>query len=184
MAIVAAIVVAAVAAAAAGYSAYANSEQAAYAAKQQRKMSEWQQQVEEWNADVAEKEAEAARKQARLKSQRLLNAQAARAGRAGVVAGEGSLLVSQMEAASLAQYDEDLAAFSKKLEAKGHRINATTSGFEGSLFKGQEKYIRSNQWIGVTVATASSAASSYQGYQRKTTSSSPQRVSSSEIQSA
>jgi hypothetical protein len=164
MAIVAAVIVAAVAAAAAGYSAYQQSEAQAYQAKQQKKMAQWQQQVEEWNADLADKEAEAARKQARLKSSRLLNAQAARAGRAGVVDGEGSLLVSQMEAASMAQYEEDLAAFGKKMEAKGHRINATTSGFEASLFKGQEKYIRRNQALNVTVATVGSLASSYGSY--------------------
>ena len=92
--LIAGLVAAAVAAASAGAQMYMQSEAQAAQASQQRKMAEWQQQAE---AD----QAEAARKQVRLRAQRYLNAQASKAGGAGVVAGEGSLLVNQLEAASL-----------------------------------------------------------------------------------
>jgi hypothetical protein len=153
MAIIGAIVVAAVAAVAAGAGAYMQAEEAKAQAKSQRRMAEWQQEVEQ-------QQSEAARKQVRLKSQRFLDAQASKAGRAGVVAGEGSLLESQLEAASLAQYEEDLAAFT-------HELGAKTHGFEAKLFRNQQKRIQANQWVGVTLATASSAASSYDSYNRK-----------------
>jgi hypothetical protein len=168
MAIVAAVIVAAVAAVAAGASAYMASEQQAQAAKTAKKQARWQQEVEQWNKDAKMKEAEAARKQQRLKASRLLNAQASKAGRAGVVAGEGSLLANQLEAASLAQYEEDLAAYESEVGAQVHGIRKTTAGFEESIFKGQEKSIRQNQWIGVTLATVGSAASSYSSYGGKT----------------
>src|SRR2546422_9798072 len=113
-------------------------------------MSEWQQQAE---AD----QAEAARKQVRLRAQRYLNAQASKAGGAGVVAGEGSLLVNQLEAASLSQYEEDLAAM-------GHEINSKTHGFEAKLFRQSQNRIESNEWIGVGIAAGSSAASSLASY--------------------
>src|SRR5262245_59382580 len=140
MAITAAIIAAAaVAAVAAGASAYMASENAARQAKARKNMADWQQKVEDQQAD-------AARKQARLKADRMLNAQASKAGGAGVVAGEGSLLTDQLEAASLAQYEEDLAAY-------GHELNSQTHGFESKLFGDEYHHIKSQQPYAVGLAT-------------------------------
>jgi hypothetical protein len=147
MAVAGAIIVAAVAAIAAGGSAYMQSENAAAQARDARKRADWQRTVEE-------QQAEAARKQARMKAQRHLNAQAAKAGGAGVVAGEGSLLVDQLEAASMAQYEEDLAAYGHQLGAQGH-------GFESKLFKTQESRITGTMPYAVGLSAGSAAASNY-----------------------
>ena len=154
MAVAAIIIVAAVAAVAAGASAYMASENAQAQAKAQRNMADWQEKVEE-------QQAEAARKQVRLKAQRMLNAQASKAGGAGVVAGEGSLLTDQLEAASLSQYEEDLAGYSHELGAQTHR-------FESKLFRNQLNRIKSQEWIGVGLAAGGSAASSYSSYLNRT----------------
>jgi hypothetical protein len=151
---IAAVVAAVVAAAAAGASTYMASEQQAQQARDQRKMADWQQRVEA-------EQAEAARKQVQLRAQRHLNAQAAKAGGAGVVSGEGSLLIDQLEAASLSQYEEDLAAY-------GHQMNSATHGFESKLFKRRESEIRANQGWQVGLATGSSLLSSYSSYSGKT----------------
>lgn len=150
MATAAFIVAAVVAAVAAGASAYMTVDAQKDAAKQQRKMSEWQQETEA-------KQAEASRKQVRLRAQRMLNAQASKAGGAGVVAGEGSLLADQLEAASLAQYEEDLAAY-------GHELAGQTRGFEGKLFRATEKKLARTQWVGTGLAVAGSASSSASSY--------------------
>jgi len=103
MATTAIIIAAAVTAVAAGAGAYMQSESAAAQVKAAERRSDWQQQVELQQTEVA-------RRQVQAKTHRMLNAQASKAGNAGVVAGEGSLLTDQLESASLAQYDEDLAA--------------------------------------------------------------------------
>jgi cell division protein FtsL len=133
-------------AATAGTSAYMQNQNAQAQAKSQRKMAEWQQQVDEQQAD-------AARKQVRLKAQRMLNAQASKAGGAGVVSAEGSLLENQLEAASLSQYEEDLAAYN-------HELSSQTHGFEGKLFRNQEKRLKDQAWLNVGLATTSSLAGS------------------------
>jgi len=135
-----------VSAAAAGYSAYAANEARQDAAKQNKKVARWQQEVEE-------AQSQAARKQVELKSRRFLNQQSARAGGAGVAAGEGSLLVNQMEAASLAQYEADLAAY-------GHDLSAQTHGFESRLFKRQQVRAQNSMYAEVGVATGGSLAGS------------------------
>lgn len=154
MATAAFIVAAAVAAVAAGASAYMQSQQQQAAARAQRNQARFQEESEK-------QQAEAARKQVRLRAQRFLNAQAAKAGAAGVVAGEGSLLVNQLEAASLAQYEEDLAAF-------GHELQSTTRGFEARLFKAQERSIRSNRGISTGLAFTGSAVQSFASFSRGT----------------
>ncbi len=72
--------------------------------------------------------AEAQRKNSKLKSQRFLNSQASKAAKSGVVAGEGSLFENQMEAASMSQYEADLAAY-------GHEISSNLYGYQAKLFK-------------------------------------------------
>jgi len=153
MATTAIIIAAAVAAVAAGASAYMASEAAADQAKSQKRMADWQEKVEN-------QQAEAARKSVRLKAQRMLRSQASKAGGAGVAAGEGSLLTNQLEAASLSQYDEDLAAYS-------HELAGQTRGYESKLFKHQLSRIESQKWLSVGLASASSAASSYSSYSSK-----------------
>jgi hypothetical protein len=132
---------------------YMQSEQAAEQAKQEKKRADWQQQVEAQQSD-------AARKQARIRSQRRLDAQASKAGGAGVVAGEGSLLVDQLEAASMAQYEEDLAAYS-------HDLNAKTAGFESKLFKQRYQTIKAYQPWEVGLTTLSTGVSTYYGMSSK-----------------
>jgi hypothetical protein len=144
MAFIAAAVVAAVVA---GTGAYMASEARQQQVDDQKKMSRWQQ-------DVEEQQAAAVRKQVRLKAERHLNAQAARAGGAGVVAAEGSLLVNQLEAASLAQYEEDLAAY-------GHDLSALTRGYETKLFKNQARRLRSTQYAEVGLSAAAAGSSAY-----------------------
>jgi hypothetical protein len=92
----------------------------------------------------------------RLKAQRLLNAQAAKAGKAGVVAGEGSLLINQAEAASLAQYEEDLAAY-------GHELQANMHGYQSRLLKANAPGA-GTMAVETALAAGSSAASSYSSY--------------------
>src|SRR5262245_25907440 len=150
---IAGIVVAVVAAAAAGASTYMASEQAASQARDQRRRAQWQQKIEE-------DQAAAARRQVELRAQRHLNAQAAKAGGAGVVAGESSLLVDQLEAASMSQYEEDLAAF-------GHELASKTHGFESKLFKRQERDIRATEPYSIGISAGVAGASSYYGSMSK-----------------
>jgi hypothetical protein len=114
------IIAAVVAAAAAGAGMYMQSEAQAAQQRSAAKLARLQEEAELANA-------EAARKNSKLKSDRFLRSQMSKAGKAGVVAGEGSLFVNQMEAASLAQYEEDLAA-------RGHEIDSRRYGYEAKLF--------------------------------------------------
>ena len=141
------LIAAGIAAVAAGTAAYLQSEEAARQRRSAAKMAELQQQAEDANA-------EAARKNSRLKSRRMLNAQASKAGGAGVVAGEGSLFVNQMEAASLAQYEEDLAAY-------GHEINSNLYGYQSKLFKNDARRIQGSAVYTSLLAGAQAGASTY-----------------------
>lgn len=133
----------AVAVVAAGAGAYLQSEAAADANRQQKRSAELQ-------ADAEQKQGEAARKNARMRAERHLRSQASKAGGAGVVAGEGSLLALQMEAGSLAQYEEDLAAF-------GHEIRSNLHGFEAKLF-GRQARINSSQSLTLGLLAAGGTA--------------------------
>jgi sortase (surface protein transpeptidase) len=152
---------------AAGASAYMQSESSAEQSRNQKKAAEMQAQAEQ-------AQGESARKNARLKAQRHLNAQASKAGGAGVVAGEGSLMVNQLEAASLAQYEEDLAAY-------GHEISSNLYGYQANLF-GHQARRQSGMSVPLgLLAAGSSAASSYAGYQAKSPNTSPKTVATSDI---
>jgi len=52
----------------------------------------------------------------------------------------------------------------------GHEINSKTHGFEAKLFRQSQNRIESNEWIGVGLAVAGSAAASLASYNRKDTS--------------
>jgi hypothetical protein len=158
---IAGIIAVVVAAAAAGASAYMASEAQADAAREQKKMARRQAEVADWQKKAEEQQAEAARKQARLRASRILNSQASKAGAAGVVASEGSLLTNQMEAASLAQYDEDLAAYSHRLNAAGAEITADTHRYESRIFGARAANIKANQWLNVGISAAGAGASAY-----------------------
>jgi hypothetical protein len=155
------IIAAVVAAVAAGASTYMASEAAAEQNREQSRMAKRQAEVAQWQKEVEEQQAESARKQTRLKAQRMLNSQAAKAGAAGVVAGEGSLLVNQLDAASLAQYEEDLAAYGHKLNAQGAEITSESHTFESRLFKARASNIEANMPLNVGLSAAAAGASSY-----------------------
>ena len=143
------IIAAVIAAAAAGASAYMASEEAARQQRQQAKMAQMQEEAEA-------NQALAARKNSRLKSQRMLRSQASKAAGSGVVAGEGSLFANQMEAASLSQYEEDLAAY-------GHEITSGLYGYQAKLFKSNAKRIASRAPYTSALAGAQAGASTYFG---------------------
>lgn len=151
VAITVAIVAAVVAAAAAGYGSYASSQAAAQNARMQKKAAQLQ----------AEQEAaagEARRKQIALKHKRFAASARARAGGSGVFVGEGSLLEGQMEAANLAEYEAQLAAYP-------HELASQRASFESKIFGVQQRRAEDSALSGAVIsgvgAGASSLASSY-----------------------
>ena len=142
-----AIIAAVVAAGAAGYGAYASNEAAQDQAKAQKRAARQQ-------AEAETAAGEARRKQARMKYERFRDTQRSRAGAAGVVVGEGSLLEGQMEAAQLAQYEADLAAY-------GHELSSQRASFEEKIFGWRARKLADSQYMNTGIAVGSSLASSY-----------------------
>jgi type II secretory pathway pseudopilin PulG len=150
--LVAAIVGGVVAAAAAGYGAYAANEaqqQQAAAAKRSMRMQE-----------EAERNAgEARRRQVLYDAEKKRQSMASREAGAGVQIGEGSLLEDEQQFARDAQYSAEMAAYP-------HAIAGDMDSYKARVFGWQKDYAASQEATGITLATASSAASSYGSYAR------------------
>ena len=192
MVLVAAVVVAAVAAGASTYmsmEAQAQAEeQQARAAKTQaayaRRAAEQEAADQEAAAHNAEEAGKARRAQVEEAARRHLMRGAALAGGAGVVAGEGSLLAGQLEAASLIEYQAQLAEHEPKMEAWADRVGADRAIFRGelsgglndyqaSLFKQRASNTRFYGTIATGVNAVGAGANAYTSYARSNPGSSP-----------
>jgi hypothetical protein len=71
----------------------------------------------QFSAATQRASAEAVKEQKRAAGQRLLESFGSRAGKAGVVAAEGSLLETELEAARLIEYDANISAYAQMLSA-------------------------------------------------------------------
>jgi hypothetical protein len=117
--VAAALVVAAVASA---YTAYASSEASAASMEYQSKVSERQ-------AEAARRSAAIAAENQREEDQRILAAQRARLGGAGVIADAGSPLLAQMEDAETAALNEARIRWSGETQATGFEAEAIGQRF-------------------------------------------------------
>ncbi|HUG38505.1 MAG TPA: hypothetical protein VML54_16215, partial [Candidatus Limnocylindrales bacterium] len=105
-----------VAVVAAAGSAYAQYEQS----QQQAKMAEYSGKIERNKAEAARQSAAIASENQRDEDRRIMAAQRARIGQAGVLGDVGSPLLAQMEAAETAALNEARIAWSGDTQASGH----------------------------------------------------------------
>lgn len=131
---------------------------------------------QEQTAQAALASGRARRGQVEAASARLLNAQAAKAGGAGVVAGEGSLLVTQLESGALAEYTAQSEEYPYRLESKrlyaqaeqarySGALQGNLKDFESSLFKYGAKSTMYYGTIATGLALLGAGSSAYQTYQ-------------------
>jgi len=107
----------------------ASSLQAKYA----RQAAEQEAEEQKFAATQADKIAKIRREQTEEHTRRMLRRQGSQAGVAGVVAFEGSLLENQLEAASLGEYNAQLAEMEPKQDAERLRRGAGMTTFRGGL---------------------------------------------------
>ncbi|MGH6692026.1 MAG: hypothetical protein ACREF4_15260, partial [Gammaproteobacteria bacterium] len=139
-----AVVVSVLATAYTTYTAYQQQEMAAYEqslaadlqAKYARAASEQEAADYRDASDQAERIAKVRREQVVEQARRMLNKQGSQAGMAGVVAFEGSLLENQLEAASLAEYNAQLAEMEPRMDAMRLRRGGQVAEFRGELSAG------------------------------------------------
>jgi hypothetical protein len=142
-----AIVAAVVSAAATAYGTYAAQQAQAQQAKAAQRAAQMQ-------ADAEAAAAEARRRQKKAEAERFLRSQLSRAGAAGVQIGEGSLLEGQMEAASLAEYEANLAAYP-------HVLSSQRESYRSKIFGLEARRASSGALLNSAIAGFSSLAASY-----------------------
>jgi hypothetical protein len=145
------VIAAVVAAGVAAYSTYNQIENQ----KEQARAEEKARRVDQENAL---NRAKAQEENSRLRAQRFLSTQKAQMGKTGALAGEGSFLDAELEAASMGEYEALLSGYDSRVEA--HR-----SGYAADLARWQRKRLDSQQWSSTLVAGigagVGSAAGSY-----------------------
>jgi len=189
------IIAAVVVAVAAGASAYVSSESAAQAEEAQAKASKAQATYaraaaqqraldEEAAAEAADAAGKAQRAQVEEAGRRRLLMTGALAGAAGVESTEGSPLAGNLEAASLIQYNAQLAEYQPKVQAWSDRVGADRARFEGqltgglndyqsSLFKSRASSTRAYGTIATGVSAVGAGAGTYLGGYKPTPTASP-----------
>lgn len=123
MAAIAAAVIAVIGAAVSAYAQYQAGQAQAASLKYQQKVAENQ-------AIAARQAAQVAAENARERHQRVMAAQRARLGAAGVMSTEGSPLIVQMESAEQAALEEARIRYSGEVQAGGVESQAVLSGFQ------------------------------------------------------
>jgi len=153
MAFAAAAIATAVGAIVSAYAMYQQGQAAAAAQDYQAKIARNQ-------AIAARQAAEVAAENARERHQRVLAAQRARLGAAGVMSTEGSPLIVQMESAEQAALEEARIRYAGQVQAGGYESQAILSGY-------QARSARAAGYLGAGASLLTGLGAAYGQYARR-----------------
>jgi hypothetical protein len=159
-------VVAVVGALASAYATYSASEAQAQSLSYQKKVAKNQAEIARQNAEAARQAGAVAEENERDQSRRILAAQRAAIGQAGVQGEIGSPLLAQIESAETAElnarrvrFGAEMAARGQEIDARGHEAESLLRGFESKTTR-RLGYVQA----GSTLLTGASNA--YGGYRQ------------------